>query len=1012
MTMKWLRISIVALFLPLVLLANDNPTRDEVLALLKNYVQTGQYDLAKETYESHITLFADNGAYEWCASYYYAMALWGNLDYKGSYDAILHAVSILDANYEDVVSSKEINYIMTYYHHAFISQQTNIGDPLSLYRKAKKAFEDAGLADIELYYKICDELSSIESTKDYDRIERLGQSALKDIESQKFDEALSKINKGLSLIYSMPTPSEKMLATYLWAKGRMAWAIGDMNVAEQAYTEATKHLGDYEGAKDLSTKLMIDIGTLYGAIKDFDNSNAILQSVKQQLETEGDLGYEYARTLGNLAIVSIGKGKRLEASIYLETAIDILSGIDTVNKSEIATLYSSAAMCYDEMGNLGEAIAAALKAKEYLSGIVLPITTAQVENNLGCMYLKQQDYTKAEQAFITAADYSNGTPLNPMVKCNLALIQFVTNNNHLSETASHNSEELKSEVLSSFLFLADTQRFNYWGQTGGLLSVYNRLLKDSEIGKYSGTIYNNALFSKGLLLRTSNWLTQQISSSATQNNSETYHQLSEYNHRISNGTIPPDSVEFYRLSAMRLEKELLRDNITYSALCNNLMCDWKDIRKALKNGEVAIEFVQLPIIENNLFNGKNEYAAIIINSDSKFPEIVSICHEDSILTLLEMPSQLLRINDETKRNEHYRAYLYGNGTYRYATGTRRNRIETVGQRLYDIVWGSVVPFLGSSVQTIYYSPIGILNSISFAALTNHDSCLDETFDLRLLSSTAEIIRLNQTKKQLIKNSVVYGGIQYDVDADSLIAESRSYTLSDAYASRGLSLPESERSGWQFLNGSITETSIISKRLMNENIESQLLTGIAANEESFKSLSGHSPELIHIATHGFFLSDKKDIDNSQYLKALNAPIQSNGLSMNHSGLLFAGANRAWSGKDVIENIEDGILTADEISRLNLNGTDLVVLSACETGLGEDASMEGVFGLQRGFKLAGVNTLVMSLWKVPDEATSELMQLFYDKWLEGMERHKAFSLAQNMIKEKYPNPYYWAGFVMFD
>lgn len=130
-------------------------------------------------------------------------------------------------------------------------------------------------------------------------------------------------------------------------------------------------------------------------------------------------------------------------------------------------------------------------------------------------------------------------------------------------------------------------------------------------------------------------------------------------------------------------------------------------------------------------------------------------------------------------------------------------------------------------------------------------------------------------------------------------------------------------------------------------------------------------------------------------------------MNRTGLLFAGANRAWTGRDIIDGIEDGILTANEISNLNLSSTDLVVLSACETGLGENLASEGVFGLQRAFKLAGVKTIIMSLWKVPDAETSQLMKLFYDNWLNGMEIHEAFRKAQLAIKAEKPNPYFGPG-----
>jgi len=116
--------------------------------------------------------------------------------------------------------------------------------------------------------------------------------------------------------------------------------------------------------------------------------------------------------------------------------------------------------------------------------------------------------------------------------------------------------------------------------------------------------------------------------------------------------------------------------------------------------------------------------------------------------------------------------------------------------------------------------------------------------------------------------------------------------------------------------------------------------------------------------------------------------------------------------MISNIEDGILTAEEISQMNLKGTDLVVLSACMTGLGNIETPEGAFGLQRAFKLAGVKSIVMSLWEVPDQATAKLMSIFYSNLAKGKERHESFRQAILLLKKEYDNPYYWAGFVMLD
>ena len=133
-----------------------------------------------------------------------------------------------------------------------------------------------------------------------------------------------------------------------------------------------------------------------------------------------------------------------------------------------------------------------------------------------------------------------------------------------------------------------------------------------------------------------------------------------------------------------------------------------------------------------------------------------------------------------------------------------------------------------------------------------------------------------------------------------------------------------------------------------------------------------------------------------------------------GLLFAGTNTALQGhsNELPEGVQDGILTAKEISLIDLRDADLVVLSACETGKGEITG-EGVFGLQRAFKQAGAQSIIMFLWPVNDAATQLLMTEFYRNWTTNHQsKREAFRNAQQTVRSKYPEPYYWAGFIMLD
>jgi CHAT domain-containing protein len=180
----------------------------------------------------------------------------------------------------------------------------------------------------------------------------------------------------------------------------------------------------------------------------------------------------------------------------------------------------------------------------------------------------------------------------------------------------------------------------------------------------------------------------------------------------------------------------------------------------------------------------------------------------------------------------------------------------------------------------------------------------------------------------------------------------------------------------------------------------------------------SPNILHIATHGFFLPNQKNHNTTNIinlgkiepktLARLSADHQLDN-PMLRSGLALAGVNTWLKNRPMIKEAEDGILTAEDVAGWNLSNTELVVLSACETGLGDIVTGEGVFGLRRAFVLAGAQTLVMSLWKVPDEQTKELMINFYNHLLEGKPRAEALREAQLAMKEKFPDPYYWGAFI---
>jgi len=208
-----------------------------------------------------------------------------------------------------------------------------------------------------------------------------------------------------------------------------------------------------------------------------------------------------------------------------------------------------------------------------------------------------------------------------------------------------------------------------------------------------------------------------------------------------------------------------------------------------------------------------------------------------------------------------------------------------------------------------------------------------------------------------------------------------------------------------LPGTKVEVEEIAEMLAKNNWQSNIRMREDATEEKFKNID--SPRLLHIATHGFFMNDIQFTDRDQSFGINHNDFNANPLL--RSGVLLTGSAKAILLGEKSDG-EDGIMTAYEAMNLNLDNTELVVLSACETGLGEVKNGEGVYGLQRSFIVAGAQNVIMSLWKVNDVTTQELMSGFYARWLSGTNKFDAFKETQLELKKKYNDPYHWGSFVL--
>jgi CHAT domain-containing protein len=213
--------------------------------------------------------------------------------------------------------------------------------------------------------------------------------------------------------------------------------------------------------------------------------------------------------------------------------------------------------------------------------------------------------------------------------------------------------------------------------------------------------------------------------------------------------------------------------------------------------------------------------------------------------------------------------------------------------------------------------------------------------------------------------------------------------------------------FQDLPGTAQEVNSIGTTLSDAGWSTMMYTGLEATEQLIKGIE--SPDVLHIATHGFFLEDPEQQRRETIQMFGNDQPKNVEDPMLRSGLLLSGAENTYRG-ETLAGGENGWLTSSEAASINLRGTQLVVMSACETGQGEATNGRGVFGLPRAIKAAGARTVIMSMWKVPDEQTKDLMTAFYSNWQSGMEKRAAFELAQQQIRATYPHPFYWGAFVM--
>jgi len=528
-------------------------------------------------------------------------------------------------------------------------------------------------------------------------------------------------------------------------------------------------------------------------------------------------------------------------------------------------------------------------------------------------------------------------------------------------------QKLNAYIASVFPYLSIREKEMFYQANANWISNFQSfaVAHSTEKPALADELYNLQLSNKGIVLQSVNRVRQLIIEKGDRQTKALYEQWRDKKNDLvkSIQKSKQNADETTRLTdeVNALEKKLAEQSNDFANWSKQASLTWKDVQKQLKDTDAAVEIMYV----KREIEGDSIYAALIVRKESIHPEVV-IISEAGVL--------------ENKQLKFYRNAV---------------KLQQDDPMSYNAFWKPIAEKL-RGISKVYISSDGAYHQVNIATLYHSETnqyVFDE-MDVHYVPSTAQLAFKMDSRKQSGKGVLVahpdYG--------------SKKKTKTPVDLNRSLDFENIAD-----LPGTETERVALSALFRQNGISFSDWSEADATEENIKSID--NPSVLHIATHGFFLTDITTTDSeNSFLGFSEQSLEINPLL--RSGLLLAGCqNQSWKADAAQDQQqEDGILTAFEASALKLDQTELVVLSACETGLGEIKNGEGVYGLQRAFAMAGARQIIMSLWKVDDQATQEFMIAFYEQWLKTHDSASAFKAAQIKLKSIYPAPYYWGAFVL--
>lgn len=650
------------------------------------------------------------------------------------------------------------------------------------------------------------------------------------------------------------------------------------------------------------------------------------------------------------------------SNAYLNSLIDLSTFyLEKKDLNTTSTYLEQSIVLWDELKNKNKS----------------PVTEVNLYLLQGQFYKNKEDYDSSIEAFQKASNvyksmFNDEHPHYLHTQAQIGKLYYILGNlNKSMNTFDKITKSYLKYIQQNFKILSEKEKNDFWAHTKTDFEFYYTLaLSHYETHpNLVDELYYLVINTKAILLNSTVKIRKQILEGDNVDLKKLF-------------TLWIDKREQFLLINEKTEEELYEENIDkqkliqeindlekklskQSDLFNHEQPAWKMIKKQLKRGEVAIEIVRYRHYTTT-FSDSVIYAALITTHDTK-----------------KHPHVILLPNGNELENKFYHYY------------TNVVKYELKDEYSYQNYWKPIQDYIGTD-KKIYLSLEGIYNRINVEALqiSDNEYVIDKN-RIYLIGNTKDLLtpQREKLKKENIKATLFGNPTFYGEVENSLLGEDKKLSTKI-----NTSLKQSVKP----LLGAQKEVILLDEILKKEGCSTEMYLQKDASESQFKQIE--STTIIHVATHGFFQPTEDESEfKSKFTVVSNDGMLKSGLILKHGGYLIDASSNDY-------NQDQGIITAYEVMNMNLDNTELVVLSACETGLGNIKIGEGVYGLQRAFLIAGANSIIMSLFQVSDEATQELMTIFYDEWMKTGNKQEAFYFAKQQVRKTHPNPLYWGSFVL--